>query len=100
MQFTEARLNLFLLGFVIGLFAFAFVVGVAALNAVILLAVILTLMFILKYRTSERIDLAYLLGGVALAIVISILIPVLSIITLSTNALIIASVLILLIVKQ
>lgn len=96
---TTARFNLALWGFLVGLYAFAFVFGSVAL-AVLLLFAVLLIIFILKHREDTREDLTFLLGGILLAVVLCLLFPAFSLMTLSTELLIISVGLVLLIVKN
>jgi len=97
MKFTEAKLNLFLWGLLIGAFGVSFVL--APTLAILFLAVIFVLFFILKHRKDERQDLFYLLGGIVVSGALCLLFPVIAPLTLSVDLLIIALILIVLVVK-
>jgi hypothetical protein len=100
LKLTEARLNILLYGILVGLYSFAFIFGNLTTLAVLFLSAILVIAFILQYRNSTKEDLFYLLGGIVLAVVLCLLVPALSLATLSEVMLIIALSLVFLIVRK
>jgi hypothetical protein len=100
LKLTEAKFNILLYGVLVGLYSFAFLFGNLSTLAVLFLFAILLIAFILQYRNSTKDDLFYLLGGIVLAVVLCLLIPALSLATLSDVLLIIALSLVFLIVRK